>query len=336
MFSIFLKLIFFTVLLIVSACHPQQNITPPPAPDYSRPIYWYGQTAEAGIKPVDIFYVYPTLGLMPTDADGQPLLLSDITQQEQRQAALGNQRFNQEVYAATDYNFYAPFYRQTTMHALQNIDDADMKEQLRRVAAADIAEAFDYYMTHFNQGRPFILLGHSQGSSVLLQLLKNHINNKDFNQMVAAYLFGWQITQQELDEFPARLKPARGAEDTGVVVMFNSLTHIDAKSPFISQSVVCINPLNWKTDGTMAGRDEHLGIVRYNKEKGHYDTIPHFTGAYIEDHYLICPDVDAGSVFQEALGELFPLGNLHFMDSWLYALNLKANMAKRVASFQKR
>jgi len=178
MFSIFLKLIFFTVLLIVSACHPQQNITPPPAPDYSQATYWYGQTEQVGKRPVDIFYVYPTLGNQPTDADGQPLLLSDITQQEQRQAALGNQRFNQEVYAATDYNFYAPF--------LQNIDDADMKEQLRRVAAADIAEAFDYYMTHFNQGRPFILLGHSQGSSVLLQLLKNHINNKDFNQMVAA------------------------------------------------------------------------------------------------------------------------------------------------------
>lgn len=325
--------VFFLLLLALLACHSKQYITPPPAPDYSQTTYWYGQTEQAGNKPVDVFYVYPTLGNQPIDDDGQALLLSDISQPDQRQAAFGNQRFNQEVYAGADYNFYAPFYRQTTMFALQHVVDSNVRNQLRAVPEQDIAKAFEHYMTHFNKGRPFILLGHSQGSTMLLQLLKNHMDDEAFSLMVAAYLIGWQINREELDDFPTRLKPARGQDDTGVIVMFNSLTHIGAKSPVISQSEVCINPLNWKTDNTPAGREEHAGIVRYNKEKGQYDTIPHFTGAYIQDHYLICTDIDAASVYQEALGDLFPLGNLHFMDSWLYALNLKDNMATRAANF---
>jgi hypothetical protein len=43
--------------------------------------------------------------------------------------------------------------------------------------------------------------------------------------------------------------------------------------------------------------------------------------------------VDPAGVFNEELKDLFPYGNLHFMDSWLYALNLKANMAERVEVF---
>ncbi|MDD4374095.1 MAG: hypothetical protein PHG67_09280 [Bacteroidales bacterium] len=61
--------------------------------------------------------------------------------------------------------------------------------------------------------------------------------------------------------------------------------------------------------------------------------IPHFTGAYIHDHYLICPDVNAAAVYQESLKDMFPYGNLHFMDSWLYAVNLKMNMLNRTAKF---
>jgi len=151
--------------------------------------------------------------------------------------------------------------------------------------------------------------------------------------MVVACLIGWQITREELEEFPDRLKPARGSNDTGVIILYNSLTNIEAKSPRIDRSVVCINPLNWKTDSTFAGREQHLGIVRYNRQAGRYDTIPNFTGAYIRDHYLICPDVDPSAVYDDELSDLFPYGNLHFMDSWLFALNLKANMAERVAAF---
>jgi hypothetical protein len=330
-----MKLTHFTpaLALLFLACNQtgKQTSRIPPEPDYSNPVYWFLNPADQTTKAVDIFYVYPTLGQGSEGEDGQPPILTDISKKNERDAAFSNQRFNREVYAGDDYNFFAPFYRQRTMNAFT--ENPETAEQISQIPVSDIAAAFHHYMTHYNHGRPFMLLGHSQGSAVLLDLLKFEIKQEDFEQMVAAYLIGWQITQDELDEFPDRLKPAQRNDDTGVIILFNSLTTIEAKSPRIGQSVVCINPLNWKTDSTFAGIDQHLGIVRYNRGKGAYDTIPNFTGAYIQDHYLICPDVDPATVYNEELKELFPFGNLHFMDSWLYALNLKENMELRVSAY---
>jgi hypothetical protein len=211
-------------------------------------------------------------------------------------------------------------------------DNKTIREK-SQIPENDIAKAFQYYIDNINQERPFILLGHSQGSSALLALLKNHPTLEDFSSMVAAYLIGWQITEEELAEYSERIKPAQNADDTGVIIMFNSLTNSNARSPLIDSSVVCINPLNWKTDDTPASKTAHLGIVRFNKAKDAYDTIPHFTGTYIHNNYLICPDIDPALVFQESLKDLFPYGNLHFMDSWLYAVNLKMNMLHRTEKF---
>ncbi|TVQ08634.1 MAG: DUF3089 domain-containing protein [Bacteroidetes bacterium] len=320
-------------LLLFLACQPagKEGYPIPPEPDYSNPVYWFLDPAGQTSRAVDIFYVYPTLGFSGDSVNGQPAYLADISKREARDAAFSNQRFNHEVYAGDEYNFFAPFYRQRTMNALT--DDPENAGQLMQVPVSDIAGAFLHYMTHYNQGRPFMLLGHSQGSAVLLELLKQSMKQEHFEQMVAAYLIGWQITQEELDTYPHRLNPARGSDDTGVIILYNSLTTPDAKSPRIDRSVVGINPLNWKTDSTLATREEHLGIVRFNRETRQYDTIPHFTGAYIQDHYLICTDVDPAGIFNEELKDLFPYGNLHFMDSWLFALNLKANMEERVGAF---
>ncbi len=318
-----------TVLVLACNSTGKENQLIPPEPDYQDPIYWFLNPAEQTSRAVDIFYVYPTLGF-GTDSVN-PAFLADITRQEARDAAFSNQRFNHQVYAGDEYNFFAPFYRQRTMNALT--EGSENAEQIMEVPVSDIAAAFHHYMTHYNGGRPFILLGHSQGSAVLLELLKYSMSQAQYEQMIAAYLIGWQITGEELEEFPDRLIPARGSDDTGVIIMYNSLTTPDARSPRIDRSVVCINPLNWKTDSTLATREEHLGIVRFNRETRQYDTIPRFTGAYIQDHYLICTDVDPAVVFNEELKDLFPYGNLHFMDSWLYALNLKVNMAERAEAF---
>lgn len=305
----------------------------PVVPDYSDTTYWYADELKTASKGVDIFYVYPTLGTTFKDSLGLEMIYTDVSKTEERIAAIGNQRFNKEVYAGEDFNFYSPYYRQITMAVYEHFPNNNSINEKSRIPANDIAEAFQFYLDNINQGRPYMLLGHSQGSSVLLELLKNHPKPDDFDQMIAAYLIGWQITEKELEEYCERLKPAQNAEDTGVIIMYNSLTNIDAKSPLIDSSVVCINPLNWKTDDTPASKTSHLGIVRFNKAKDAYDTIPHFTGTYIHNNYLICPDIDPGLVFQESLKDLFPYGNLHFMDSWLYAVNLKLNMLHRTEKF---
>lgn len=327
-----LRVIAFITLAAALSCiggnHDGVHIPAPP--DYTDATYWFGNPFSEATADADIFYVYPTLGTHPLDAAGQPLDLTPVDRQDERDAALGNQRFNKNVYAGDQFNFFAPYYRQRTMSAYRNVDK--QSGLISETPAADIADAFGHYMTHFNHGRPFILLGHSQGSEVLLKVLKG-MTDRQFDRMIAAYLIGWQITQKDLDDYPARILPAQGEDDTSVVILYNSLTTPDAISPLTSATVVCINPLNWTTGSAKAPREMHMGVVRYNTAKGAYDTITHFTGANIQDYHLICTDVDPKAVFQEELAQLFPKGNLHFMDSWLYALNLKSNMLLRKEIF---
>lgn len=310
--------------------YPDGDIVPV-EPDYHNPVYWYGNPAEETDKAVDIFYVYPTLGTSPVDDGGNKLFYTNVDKQGERDAADGNQRFNKYVYAREDYNFYSPFYRQMTMEVYGMGRDA--VKQKEGIPAYDIIRSFQYYMKHYNNGRPFILLGHSQGSQLLIGLLKYGMTAKQQKQMVAAYLIGYEITKTELALYPRRLKPAKGRDDIGVVILYNSLTAIDAKAPMLNNSAVCINPVNWKTDGTPATKEEHKGIVRYDAATDTYTTIPNYTGVYVQDHYLICTDVDPNECYMEALKNDFPFGCLHFMDSWLYAVNLKENMAVRVARY---
>ena len=327
-FRVFL---FLFVALFLAACGKQEDSSRiPPAPDYADATYWYELTAPD--KAVDIFYVYPTVGTVPTDDQGNILDYTNVDQPRERKAAVDNQRFNREAYAAGRFNFFAPYYRQITMAVYES--GAETIEAKSAIPREDIRRAFAYYMEHLNGGRPFLLLGHSQGSAVLIELLKKGMTDKQHSRMVAAYLIGYQITQEELDRYPDRLRPATGADDTGVIILYNSLTDPAAKSPLMNRSAVGINPLNWRTDGTPASRTEHRGIIRYNPETATYDEVPGYTtGARLEDHYLICPDIDPEECYIEAYKSLFPLGNLHFMDSWLYAINLRDNMVLRAETY---
>ena len=296
-------------------------------PRYSIEKYWFEPTTQYKGKAVDIFYIYPTINSEPLTNRGSVPTYTDISRAEVRNAARKNQVYNKTVYAADDFNFYAPYYRQMTtkVFAMSNTE----RKFRAKLSASDVRRAFQYYMRTFNGGRPFILLGHSQGSQMLLELLKHGMTDRQYNQMIAAYLMGYEITDKDLSKFPDRIVPATGELDRGVVVSYNSATSLEGKSPLFANTVVCINPLNWRTDGVLAPIELHKGIVRYDKKTQAYKTTPHFTSVRIEDHMLLCGEVDPKVCYNESLKEPFPWGNLHFADTWLYAENIKENMRKR-------
>lgn len=296
-------------------------------PKYSNTKYWFEYTSQDTGKSVDIFYVYPTINSEPLSNRGSVPAYTDISRSEVRNAAKKNQTYNKTVYAGADFNFFAPYYRQMTtkVFAMSNTE----RKLRAKLSATDVIRAFQHYMREFNNGRPFILLGHSQGSQMLLELLMHGMTDKQYEQMVAAYLMGYEITQKELDKFPHRIKPAQGELDKGVVISYNSATSLEGRSPLLANTVVCINPLNWKTDETPAPIGSHKGIIRYDKKKQGYKTTPGFTSVRIQDHLLICEEVDPKVCYNEILKEPFPWGNLHFADTWLYAENIRENMRKR-------
>lgn len=297
-------------------------------PKYSLERNWFEFATQYKGKAVDIFYIYPTIDSEPLTNRGSVPSYTDISRFEVRNAARKCHAYNKAVYAADDFNFFAPYYRQMTtkVFAMSNTE----RKLRAKLSATDVRRAFQYYMREFNQGRPFILLSHSQGSQMLLELLKHGMTDKQYNQMVAAYLMGYEITEKELEKYPHRLKPAQGELDRGVIISYNSATMEEGRSPLLANSVVCINPLNWKTDETLAPASLHKGVVRYDKKSRAYKTFPCPTTVQIKNHLLICKEVDPKVCYNESLKEPFPWGNLHFADTWLYAENIKENMRKRV------
>ena len=134
--------------------------------DYADTTYWYSLGDES--HTADVFYVYPTVSTISYE-DNDSSWFADITLPEVREEANGNQRFNKMLYG--EYNFYAPYYRQMIFEAYSQ--PAPILDSLTQIAVKDVNDAFQYYMANFNHGRPFFLMGHSQGSQMLIELLKN-------------------------------------------------------------------------------------------------------------------------------------------------------------------
>ena len=296
--------------------------------NYADPTYWYSIGDES--READVFYVYPTVATVSYE-ENDSSWYTDITLPEVREEANSNQKFNKLLYY--EYNFYAPYYRQMIFDAYRQ--PKDNLEQIAQTPFTDIEDAFQYYMTHYNHGRPFFLVGHSQGSQMLIELLKNGMTKKQRQQMVAAYCIGFQITDQELAQYPEALKPAVDSCMQGVVI-FNSVSDIEAASPLMKNTVVGINPLTW-TEGTeMVDQSLHLGVAKYNTSRDSIVYIAPYTGGQLVDHFMVCSDFDSTFVsryYYEVYADIFPYGNLHFADSWLFGGNVVKNMRCRLRHY---
>ena len=133
--------------------------------------------------PIDCFYVYPTVSNDQTpnsDMNAGPEELSVIKQQFAR---FGSQ-----------CRLYAPLYRQVTLTALRAAIAGKPMTVDRALGYNDVVEAWKYYLEHDNQGRGVVLIGHSQGSGVLTQLIKNEIDGKPVQErLISAMLLGTSL-----------------------------------------------------------------------------------------------------------------------------------------------
>ena len=294
--------------------------------DYSDTAYWYscGDTTRAA----DVFYVYPTVSTI-SFADNDSSWFADITQPEVREEANGNQRFNKMLYG--EYNFYAPYYRQMIFEAYSQ--PSSILDSLAQIAAKDVNDAFQYYMVHHNHGRPFFLMGHSQGSQMLIDLLKHGMTEEQRKLMVAAYCIGYHVSAEELAAYPEALQPATDSTMRGLVV-FNSVTDTTAIGMVSRGDVVGINPTTWTMATDTVPAEFHLGMAKYNEARDSVLIVPCPTRTYLYKHNTVCPDLDPEMVFIPAYEQMFPKGNLHFADSWLYGGNVVENMRCRLRIYK--
>ena len=321
--------IILALALLLTACGEKQKVASvsPQSIDYADMTYWYafGETD----KPADVFYIYPTVSTI-SFVDNDSSWFADITQAEVREEANGNQRFNKMLY--DDYNFYAQYYRQMIFESYTQPDSIMQKNAA--FAAQDVKDAFQYYMAHGNGGRPFFLVGHSQGSQVLIELLKDGMTEEQRRLMVSAYCIGYHVTAEELAQYPTQLCPAMDSTETGKLIIFNSVTDTTAIGMVSRNDVVGVNPTIWSAATDTISAEYQLGMAKYNDSRDSVLIVPCPTRTYLYKHNTVCPDLDPDMVYIPAYKDMFPRGNLHFADSWLFAGNVKRNMACRLRSWR--
>jgi hypothetical protein len=210
------------------------------APDGSRTVR---AVARSKAPEADCFYVYPTLSY---DAGGNSDMIPN--DEEYRVVEAQFARFG------TVCRTFAPIYRQSTLSWLRsNItgNPIPMDPELRY---NDVRDAWRQYMAADNKGRPFVLVGHSQGSGLLKRLIAEEIEGKPVaSKMLSAMLAGTNVAvpkgKDQGGDFK-RTPVCRSAGQTNCVIAWTSFRETApppvnsrfGRVPDMEQETVCANP----------------------------------------------------------------------------------------------
>ena len=202
-----------------------------------------GQSPVAKDPPIDCFYVYPTVS---RDSGMNSDLVVDGSERNAVQVQFA--RF------AGVCRTFAPVYRQMTLGAVAAAAAGANMTQPGFLAYTDVANAWRTYLAHHNKGRPFVLIGHSQGSLMLQELIKNEIEGKPIaRQMRLAILPGFNVLVPQGKRAGGTFKSTpicASAEESGCVMSWVSFREnnvppagaIFGVAPQPGMTVACTNP----------------------------------------------------------------------------------------------
>ncbi len=286
-------------------------------------------------KPVDVFYVYPTIYTEESPSN------MDIASPELREYAKGLTIAQAGVYSESA-NLFVPFYRQQSAVVQDELTENNgtnmFSDPTFQLGANDVEAAFDYYLEHLNPDRPFILGSHSQGTMTLINLMRKRFMDKKLQErLVAAYLIGYSVTEDDLKTYPW-MKRAQSSDDTGVIITYNTEESGSTGSPVYIEGAIAINPLNWENDDTPAYKSDHLGAVFYDDLKGELiEEIPFFADATVDTQkgVLMIQNMEepqSTEIDLEHLGR-YPEGVYHQYDYAFWFNNLKENVKTRIQAY---
>jgi DUF3089 family protein len=168
--------------------------------------------------PVDCFYVYPTVSTDTTD-------FSDLVPNETERGVVRLQfaRFG------TRCRLFAPMYRQRTLAAMGRANAAGIASpDFFGVGYQDVRDAWRYYLAHDNGNRGVVLIGHSQGTSILTELIRREIDGRQVqSRIVSALLIGgpggiFVRRGRDVGGTFAHMPLCRAATQTGCVVAYSA------------------------------------------------------------------------------------------------------------------
>jgi hypothetical protein len=168
--------------------------------------------------PIDCFYVYPTVS-------AEPGMNADMRQTAAEFGAVRAQfaRFGSVC------RLYAPMYRQVTLGGLRQLMTVRGQAEasfMRGLAFDDVRDAWRYYLEHDNHGRGVVLIGHSQGSFVLTELIREEIDGMPSqSRLVSAILAGATVpvpTGKDVGGAFQHVPLCHAATDLGCAIVFSS------------------------------------------------------------------------------------------------------------------
>ena len=329
-----------SMALIASQIAPDGDFDPalaPEPPDYNTPQAWAALPTiadpsddhPAEMMPADntrnvaVFFVHPTSYMSKANWN-QPLDDADANWVVDNRVL----RHQASVFNGC-CEIYAPRYRQATFYSF--MDSNGSGKAALDLAYSDVSRAFDAFISRIDG--PFILAGHSQGTSHAARLLREKIAPVALRErMIAAYLIGFSIGEREIGDIPV----CASATQTGCVVGWNS---VDGENRGVFgdvENLVCTNPLTWEDNGDYAPHALNAGGIGYptygRPAEGEDPTLmvlePGAADAQCSQGVLQIRELQS-----ESFPSRMPGNSMHIYDYSLFYANLRQNALDRVGAF---
>jgi hypothetical protein len=305
-------------------------------PDYANLDYWAAHPwkkdpSDSVPKPLwqekrdsvaDVFFVHPTTLTRKKDFDRANASIDDDyinAKTDYSTILLQASAFNQRS------RVFAPRYRQAHIGNFYGADSSAASKALA-LAYEDVKASFQYYLKHFNKGRPIIIASHSQGAVLSARLLKEFFDGQPLqSQLVVAYIIGWPLEKKLLSNIPACSNP----EQTGCVCSWRTFKE-GYTAPWVKKEmekgteILVTNPLSWTTDTLFVSRSQNKGAILMNFNK----IAPTPADAQIGQGILYTRKPKFKGSF------LYRTPNYHIGDINLYYLNIRENLQLRLNSFR--
>lgn len=222
---------------------------------------------------------------------------------------------------------YAPRYRQATLYSFFDEQTPNGQAALD-LAYVDVKAAFQYYLVHYNQGRPIIIAGHSQGTAHATRLLHDFFDNnpKLRTQLVAAYLIGFKVKPNEYQT----IRPCADSLATGCFISYNAVAKGNEYAPFAP--FASTNPLTWTLDTLLAPAALNRGGAGMDFKR----IDPQVTDAQVHNGLLwVTPPKPSGYPRFLLPGRPELRHSFHIADYALFYLNIRQNAQARVQAWQR-
>lgn len=308
------------VLLAVVGCNDSyaddvtaDKVYVPVAPDYSDSRMWNIVLNDSDGSGADVFYIPSTWEFDWFTDEGIVSHHADPSRADHR-ADMAIEIDGVAEYMAEGNNFYSPYYRHITLDSWATLNEDTINRRYHDVAFVDVKHAFDRFIETENHGRPFIIVGFSQGGKSVVELLKV-MDETTRERMIAAYVLGYKVTPEDVSGHQY-IKAAQGATDTGVVICYNSVSDVRYTKPVVaSPNVMCINPVNWRTDNTPAILNDTITVTLDPDAK--VLVLDGFDGSYLPN-----------------ILDILNVGDYHGAEPWLYSECLRRNFHQRIEAYK--